>query len=81
MPWDKKKLIDFHWELSCGIINVLFLNSNRTSGNALKSSIFTYCVQSVSGITENIIQCSLHTLYTLYPQFPQMLSDLFCERT
>lgn len=70
--------MDFHWELSCGIINVLFLNSNRTSENALMSSIFTYCVQSVSGITEKIIQCSLHILY---PQFPQILSDLFYKQT
>lgn len=67
--------MDFHWELSCGIINVLFLNSNRTSENALKPSIFTYYVQSVSGITEKINQCSLHILYL------QMLSDLFYKRT
>lgn len=59
-----------HWELSCGIINVLFLNSNRTSENALNSSIFTYCIWSVSG-----------SLHILHPQFPQMLSDLFCKRT
>lgn len=62
--------MDFHWELSCGIINVLFLNSNRTSENALNSSIFTYCIRSVSG-----------SLHILHPQFPQMLSDLFCKRT
>lgn len=70
--------MDFHWELSCGIINVLFLNSNRTSENVLKSSIFTYYVQNVSAITGKINQCSLHIPY---PQFPQMLSDLFYKRT
>lgn len=70
--------MDFHWELSCGVIKVLFLNSNRTSENALKSSIFTYCVRSVSGINEKINQCSLHILY---PRFCQMLSDLFYRRT
>lgn len=78
MPWEWEKIMDFHWELSCGIINVLFLNSNRTSENALNSSVFTYCVQSVSGRIEKISQCSLHILC---PQFPQMLSDLFCKRT
>lgn len=74
----EKKLMDFHWELSCGIINVLFLNSSRTSKNVLKSSIFTYYVQSVSGRTEKTSQCVLHILY---PQFPQMLFDLFYKRT
>lgn len=70
--------MDFHWELSCGIINVLFLNSNGTSKIAFNSSIFTYRAQSVSGTTEKINQCSL---YVRYPQFPPMFADLFYKRT
>lgn len=78
VPWEWKKLLDFHWELSCGIINVLFLNSNITRKNALNSSILAYCVQSVSGRTEKINQCSLCILHL---QFPPMPSALFYERT
>lgn len=75
VPGEWKKLMDFQWELSSGIINVLFSNANRIS--ALNSSIFTYCVQSVSCGTGKINQASL---LTLCPQFPQMFSDLFYKR-